>query len=154
MGPRLGKENGLVAGFAQDSLNHRGRVVAPTVRVAEGTNCSAGQRLEPSSVLDELGVRGCLVDDGPAEQVRAAVVSDLTAICLQSSEVLRVEEHPAFGSKPSLVEAEVIRQLATHRQASFIRHRGDQVEELRERPGAPPIGVEGRSHATDAGASA
>ena len=154
MRPRLGKEHGLVAGFAQDSLNHRGRIVAPAVRVAERTHRSANQRLEPSSVLDELGVRGCLVDDRPAEHMRAAVVSDLTAICRQSGEVLRVEEHPAFGSKRRLVEVEVIRQLVTHRQASFIRHRGDQVEELRERAGALPRGVEGRTHATDAGASA
>jgi hypothetical protein len=83
-------------------------------------------------VLDELVVSRRLIDDRPAEQVRASVVPDLAAICRQSSEVVGVKERPALGSKAWLIELEPLGQLVSHPQAPVVRHGGEQAEQIRE----------------------
>jgi len=114
-----------VPGLAQHLLDQRFCVLAITIRVAEGTNRATRQCLEPSSVLDELIVSRYLVADRPAENVIARVVRNFTAICRQSGQLFRVEEHPAFGSKPCLINLEPLGQLIRYHKAPAIRHGGD-----------------------------
>ena len=136
--------------LAQHPLDHRCRILPATVREAERPNRTAGQRLEPSRLLDELRLGRCLVDYRPAEEMTASVVRDLTSIRRQPGEVLRVEEDPAIGSEACLIDLEALPQLLTHLQAPVVGHGGDDVEELQEGDGSACSRVKRPPHLVDA----